>query len=139
MNRADFLRRTSLFSGCSDEEIRTVLAAAKERHFDAGTTIIREGHEGGSGFYLLVDGSAEVRKGEKVLAVFGPGDYFGEMALLLDDTPRTADVVATAPSTCLVVTRWDLRALLSGYPEIGVRMMAELAKRLRDTDRALSD
>ena len=139
MNKAEFLKQTTLFAGCTDDEIATVLATAKERSFDPGAKIIREGHEGASGFYLLLEGSAEVRRGDKVLAAFGPGDYFGEMALLLEDTPRTADVVATEPSTCLAITRWDLRAMLSNHPDIGVRMMAELAKRLRNTDTALSD
>jgi CRP-like cAMP-binding protein len=61
------------------------------------------------------------------------------MALLLEDTPRTADVVATDASACLAITRWDLRAMISNNPDVGVRMMAELAKRLRDTDRSLSE
>ena len=139
MNKAEFLKQTSLFAGCSDEEVATILATARERTFDAGDKIIREGHEGASGFYLLLEGTAEVRKGEIVLATFGPGDYFGEMALLLEDTPRTADVVATEPSSCLAITRWDLRAMISNNPDVGVRMMGELAKRLRDTDKSLSD
>jgi len=87
----------------------------------------------------VLSGSAEARKGKTLLAEFGPGAYFGEMALLLDDTPRTADVVATSDTRCLAITQWDLRALIKGHPEIGVKMMAELARRLRDTDAALSD
>lgn len=139
MNRADFLKRTPLFAGFSDKEIESVLGTAKERAFGAGDSIIKEGHEGGRGFYLLLSGSAEVRKGSTLLATFAPGDYFGEMALLLEDTPRTADVVATSETRCLAITQWDLKALISNHPEIGVKMMAELARRLRDTDAALSD
>ncbi len=139
MDKAEFLKKTTLFSGFSDKEIESVLGTAKERVFVAGDSIITEGQEGGRGFYLLLSGAAEARKGEMMLAEFGPGDYFGEMALLLDDTPRTADVVATSDTTCLVITQWDLRALVKGHPEIGVKMMAELARRLRDTDAALSD
>ena len=100
--------------------------------------IIREG-EGALGFYLLLDGAAQVRKGENVLAEFGPGDFVGEMALLLEETPRTADVVATASTTVLTITKWDLRGILSSNPDVGVKMMAELAKRLADTDRAMED
>ena len=139
MNRADFLKRTALFSGFSDKEIDSVLSTAKERVFSAGDSIITEGQEGGRGFYLVLSGSAEARKGKKLLAEFGPGGYFGEMALLLEDTPRTADIVATAETTCLAITQWDLRALIKVHPEIGVKMMAELARRLRNTDAALSD
>lgn len=139
MDRADFLKRTALFAGFSDKEIESVLGTAKERSFAAGDSIIREGHEGGRGFYLLLAGAAEARKGDTLLAEFGPGDYFGEMALLLEDTPRTADVVASADTTCLAITQWDLKALLKSHPEIGVKMMAELAARLRNTDAALAD
>lgn len=139
MDTVEFLSRTALFSGLSGDDLRSVVSTAKERSFDSGATIIRRGHEGGRGFYMLLGGAAEVRAGDTILATFGPGDYFGEMALLLDETPRTADVVATEPTRCLVVTQWDLRALITNHPEIGVRMMAELARRLRDTDRALQD
>ena len=139
MDQASFLKKTSLFSGLSDKEINSVLGTAKERVFASGDSIITAGQEGGRGFYLLLSGAAEARRDTKLLAEFGPGDYFGEMALLLEDTPRTADVVATADTTCLAITQWDLKALLDGHPEIGMKMMAELARRLRDTDATLSD
>ena len=61
------------------------------------------------------------------------------MSLLLEDTPRTADVTAVEDTTCLAITSWDLRALIKTHPDVGVKMMSELAKRLRDTDQALSD
>ena len=139
MNAADLLKRTALFSGFSEKEIASVLGTAKERSFSVDDLIIAEGHEGGRGFYLLLEGTAQARKSQTVLADFAVGDYFGEMALLLEDTPRTADVVATSAARCLIITQWDLRALLKNHPEIGVKMMAELAKRLRNTDSALSD
>lgn len=139
MDKAEFLKRTPLFAGFSDKEIASVLGTAKERTFAAGESIIREGHEGGRGFYLLLSGSADARKGTIHLADYGPGDYFGEMALLLEDTPRTAEVTATSETTCLAITQWDLKALLKSHPEIGIKMMNELARRLRDTDAALTD
>ncbi len=139
MDQAGFLKQTPLFSGFSDKEIASVLSTAKEREFAAGDSIISEGKEGGRGFYLVLSGKVEARRGETLLAQFGPGAYFGEMALLLEDTPRTADVVATEDTRCLAITQWDLRALIKVHPEMGVKMMAELARRLRDTDAALSD
>ena len=87
----------------------------------------------------IVEGRTEVRAGDTVLAHFGSGDYFGEMALLLPDTPRTADVIALEDTTCLVITQWDLRALLSAHPETGLAIMGELARRLADTDRTLRE
>ena len=135
----EYLKRTSLFAGFTDRQIADILATAKQREFAAGEQIIRQGDEGGRGFYLIVSGRTEVRSGGTVLAHFGPGDYFGEMALLLPDTPRTADVVALEGTTCLVITQWDLRALLSAHPEAGLAIMAELAHRLADTDRTLRE
>jgi len=135
---SELLKQTGLFSSCSDKELESVMVTAKERSFDTGEVIIREG-DPGLGFYLLLEGSAEVRKGGKAVAELSPGDYFGEMALLLEDTPRTADVVATSKATCLVITQWDLRALISTHPDIGMKIMNELAIRLSGTEKALSD
>jgi CRP-like cAMP-binding protein len=138
MDAAEFLKRTALFASFTDKEIARVIAGSKERQFDEGAPIVEEGDQGW-GFYLILEGSAQVRKGDTVLADFGPGDYFGEMALLLDDTPRTADVLATAPTRCIVITQWDLRGMVQAHPEIGVRIMGELARRLRDTDAKIAD
>jgi CRP-like cAMP-binding protein len=138
-NLSEHLKRSSLFAGFSDRQIADVLATAKQRRFAAGEQIIEQGDEGGRGFYLIVEGRTEVRAGDTVLAHFGSGDYFGEMALLLPDTPRTADVIALEDTTCLIITQWDLRALLSAHPETGLAMMGELARRLADTDRTLRE
>lgn len=134
----ELLKQTGLFSSCTEKELQSVMVTAKERSFDAGEVIIREG-DPGLGFYLLLEGTAEVRKGGKAVAELGPGDYFGEMALLLEDTPRTADVVATSKAKCLVITQWDLRALISTHPDIGMKIMNELATRLSGTEKALAD
>ena len=136
---AAMLRKTSLFAGLIASEAESVVATAKERSFAAGETIIKEGDPGAQAFYLVVSGAVEARKGDTSLARFGPGGYFGEMALLLEDTARTADVIATEATTCLAVTRWDLRALITSHPDVGVKIMGELARRLVTTDAALSD
>ncbi len=138
MDTHDLLKKSPLFAGFSSREIESVTETAKERSFGSGEKIIEEG-EIGRGFYLLLEGSAQARKGDTKLADFSPGDYFGEMALLLEDTPRTADVVATTDARCLVITQWDLRAIMKVHPDISHKIMAELAKRLRNTDAALSD
>jgi CRP-like cAMP-binding protein len=139
MDRREALKSSPLFSDFTEKEIASVASTAKERSFAAGDAILTRGQEGGRGFYLLLDGAAKVSAGDRDLAEFGPGDYFGEMALLLEDTPRTADVTATADTTCLVITQWDLKALIKLHPEIGVKMMSELARRLRETDQALTE
>ncbi len=136
---SDYLKRSSLFAGFSDRQIADVLATARQHQYAAGERIIHQGDEGGHGFYLIVEGHTEVRSADTVLATFGPGDYFGEMALLLPGTPRSADVVAVADTSCLVITQWDLRALLAAHPETGLAIMGELARRLADTDRTLRE
>ena len=73
MDQAGFLKQTPLFSGLSEKEIASVLGTAREREFAAGDSIISDGQEGGVGFYLILSGTAEARKGETLLAEFGPG------------------------------------------------------------------
>ena len=137
-NLREQLKQTALFAGFSDRQIDGVLAAGKERRFTAGEQIIRQGDDA-VGFYLIVEGSAEVRSGGAVLAQLGPGDYFGEMALLLENTPRTADVTALEDTSCLVVTQWEFRSLLAAHPDTALAVMTELARRLQSTPGTLSE
>ena len=132
MDTAAALKQSPLFSDFSDREVASVVETARERSFASGEKIIEEGAEGGRAFYVLLEGTAQARKGSVVLADFGPGDYFGEMALLLEDTPRTADVVATSAVRCCLITSWDLRALIKVHPHAGDKIMAELANRFHN-------
>ncbi len=132
MKTAEALKMSPLFADFSDREIASVVETARERRFASGEKIIEDGAEGGRAFYLLLQGAAQARKGDIVLADFAPGDYFGEMALLLEDTPRTADVVATSDALCLLITSWDLRALIKVHPHAGDKIMAELANRFHN-------
>jgi len=135
----EHLKRTALFAGFNDRQIAGVLAIANERQFAAGEQIIRRGEEGGLGFYLILEGRTEVQAGDAVLAHLGPGDYFGEMALLREDTPRTADVMALEDTSCLVITQWAFKSLLAAHPDMALAIMGELARRLRDTPRTLAE
>ena len=139
METAALLKRTALFAGLSDRAIKSVLGTAKEKSFEEGAVVVDEGHEGGRGFYMVLEGGARVTVGGTEVAKVGPGDYFGEMALLLEDTPRTAEVVATSDLKCLIITQWDLKSLITTHPEIAITMLAELARRLRDTDAKLRE
>lgn len=139
MDKIDFLRNTPLFASCSNKNIEYIADLTRTRRFKAGDTIIVEDSESTIGFYILLEGSAKATRGDHELAEYSSGDYFGEIALLLDDTPRTATVSATTDATVLALTRWDFRALLKTHPEIAVGVMAVLAQRLAATDRALSD
>jgi CRP-like cAMP-binding protein len=91
--------------------------------------------ETGVGLYILVSGKANVvhiQPGGKVLVVnvLGPTDFFGELALL-SEGPRTASVIASEPTECLVISRWNFLALAKRDAEMAVVIMEELAQRFR--------
>ncbi|HEV2356717.1 MAG TPA: cyclic nucleotide-binding domain-containing protein [bacterium] len=129
---AEQLKKVPLFEGVSDADLRRIADSAKERRFDAGTTIVSVG-EPGHGFYLIIDGRAEVKRGDRTIATLGPGEYFGELALIRE-TPRTATVVAKDPTTCLALTRWDFKGIVVSNPSIAIRLLETVANRLQDDD-----
>ena len=135
---SEYLKDAAIFSALSEKELGAVLRTAKERSFEAERKIVEEGSLG-IGFYLILEGQVEVRRGGRVLARLGKGQFFGELALLHGDVPRSADVVALEETRCLVLARWDLLALIKTHPEMGLKMLAELARRLHETSRALSE
>ncbi len=130
------LKQVPLFSRLKDRELKAILKSATDKEFKAGTKIVSEG-DAGVGFYLIISGGADVRRGEERLARLGKGSFFGEMSLL-DDAPRSADVIATEDTRCFVLTPWAMKGLIAAHPEVALGMLAELARRLRETDRALS-
>ena len=139
MDKVEFLSKIPLFAGSPATSIASIADVARTRRFKAGEVVIREDSKSAMGFYIILEGTAKAVRGEHHLGDFGPGDYFGEIALLLDDTPRTATVVATSDVAVLAVTRWDFKALVKTNPEIAVGVMEVLAKRLATTDQFLAD
>ena len=132
----ELLKQAPLFSRVSSEGLQALAQVAEEKRFAARTKIVSEGKTG-AGFYLIVEGSAEVRHGDEKLAMLKAGDFFGEMALL-DDAPRSADVVAAEDTTCIALRKWDLKGIISRDPEVALGMLEELARRLRRTEETLS-
>ena len=126
------------FFASLDEKRRKALASdGKEISYRAGDSIVGEGASG-VGFYLILDGKVEVRKGKRVLASLGKGEFFGEMSLV-DDQPRSADVVAVTPARCWALSSWSFNALVKANPDVALVMMKELVKRLRAADCSLID
>jgi CRP-like cAMP-binding protein len=123
------LARVPLFAGCPEEDRRRIAALAHVVRFDDGAVIVPEGEEG-RGFYLLLAGHASVRRGEAEIGRLGPGDFFGEIALL-EGTPRVASVVADGPVVCLGILRADFRALLVRQPRLALRILEEAGRRDR--------
>ncbi|HZY94501.1 MAG TPA: cyclic nucleotide-binding domain-containing protein [Candidatus Bathyarchaeia archaeon] len=128
-----------LFAGLKGKQIKSVASAfAPERSYDKGEVIEKEGGFAVA-FYLITNGSVEVRKAEKLVSKLGPRQFFGEMALI-DKQPRSATVVSAEPGTkCLVMPVWSFRAVIENDPKVAMGVMKELARRLRETTNALSE
>jgi CRP/FNR family transcriptional regulator, cyclic AMP receptor protein len=133
---ADLIGKAPLFSRVNKKGLSQIAEKSTTKQFPAGTKIVSAGTTG-TGFYLILSGAAEVMRDERVIAKLGRGDFFGEMALL-DGAPRSADVIATQDTVCLVISLWTLKSIITLTPDIALHMLEELVQRLRDTNYALS-
>ena len=125
-----------IFSSLNSKELEAVAKAGKQQSYEAGKTIVEEGRTG-VGFFFILEGDVEVRQQGRVLAKLGKGQFFGEMSLI-DGQPRTADVVAVRPTECFVLSAWSFAALVKTEPKISLGVMKELVRRLRETDKILT-
>ncbi len=130
---ADHLGQVTLFSKCSRKDLAEVAKHAEIIDYASGTTIVSQG-QAGDAFFVVLDGQATVRRNGRKVGELGPGDYFGELALL-DPGPRNADVVATEPITVARLLVGPFRSVLKTVPAINERLLAGLARRVRDADR----
>ena len=126
--KVELLKSVPLFAGCSKTELRRLAATADEIDVREGYVLMREGRPGRE-FFVLIEGSVQVTRGEKKLSELGPGDWFGEIALLTK-IPRTASVVATSAVRALVVTDRAFRQLVETMPSIAIKVLASLGDRL---------
>jgi CRP-like cAMP-binding protein len=131
---AEVLPAVPLFAGLTDDEVATIAALCKARRFEAGETVIREG-TGGAAFYLIDAGEVRVTiRGEEVAAL-GPGDHFGEIALI-DGGQRLATVTATSELVCHGLTYWEFRPLVQQNGALGWKLLESMAQMLRDAQAA---
>jgi CRP-like cAMP-binding protein len=128
----DLLRQTWLFSGLNRRELATVARTADQIGVPAGTVLIKEG-ERGREFYLILQGTAAVRRGGRKVASLGPGRYFGELALL-DRGPRSATVVAETDMELLVLEQRAFGGVLQEIPGLALKLLVATAQRLREAD-----
>jgi CRP/FNR family transcriptional regulator, cyclic AMP receptor protein len=129
----DLLERVPLFSDLEQKELKQVAKSFKERTFGPGDTIASEG-AGGIGFFVIADGTARVSVGGEERASLGPGDYFGEIALI-DDGARTATVTADTELRCYGLTSWEFRPLVEMDARIAWKLLQAMAKRLRAAEQ----
>jgi CRP-like cAMP-binding protein len=127
------LAKVPIFSECSKREIAIIARASKEVSHREGTVIAREG-ERGIGLFLILEGRCLVTIGGKTKAKLGPGDFFGEVALL-DGGPRTATVTALSTVRLVGITGWVFRGLLMEHPSIALKTLEAVAGRLRTVSK----
>lgn len=130
----DFLARVPMFQSLKAGQLQRLAGRFVRRRYPAGADIVTQG-KGGAGLFVIVSGHAEAVRvrtdGSKtVLNEFGPTDFFGELALL-DDAPRTASVVCTEDTECLVLSEWEFLGALREDAEMAIVILQELTKRFR--------
>ncbi len=135
-----FLKRVPLFSGLTDSQIERLAAGSVRRNFPRGRTIVAEG-EPSQSLYVLLSGRAKVQRSdtegkEVILSVLGSGECFGEMSLI-DDAPRSASVITLESSDFISIAKDSFKSVLVSSPEISLRIMKGLVKRLREADKKI--
>jgi CRP/FNR family transcriptional regulator, cyclic AMP receptor protein len=126
--RIDRLRSVPLFASCTDKELSFIASRVDEVDIPAGQVLTKKGESGGD-FFIILEGKAEVEAAEGKRAL-GPGDFFGEIALL-DNGPRTATVKAATPMRCLVLGHEQFRDVLHQNGDIAVKVLRAVTQRLR--------
>jgi CRP-like cAMP-binding protein len=134
----DILVRVPLFADLPRRELKRIGETCLARECPAGVDLVREG-DAGVRLFIIREGRARVSHRhddgtDHELATLGPGEVFGEMALL-DEQARSATVTALGPTRVLVLNFWDFRAMLLEAPEIAVKLLAVLSRRLREAER----
>lgn len=130
--KLDLLHRIPLFSGFDRRRLERLGMLADEVDVPANKVLMRQGETGTDMMVLVRGGVAVERDGERINTL-GPGDFFGEIALV-DGGPRTATVTVTEPSTLLVITHRDFHSMMDEFPEVASQVMNALANRVRSLD-----
>jgi hypothetical protein len=126
-----------LFADLERDEVVQIARLFKERHFPKGETVIKEG-SGGAAFYVIQSGEVTVTIGGELRATLGPGDYFGEVALI-DEGVRIATITASEELICYGLTLWELRPLVEQNGVIGWKLLQTLAKDLREAEQVIAE
>jgi CRP/FNR family transcriptional regulator len=125
----DLLKKVPLFAGLDKKELEAIAVSMRERRFKAGDTVTQEG-AGGVGFFVVEEGQAAVNVGGESKGSVGPGDYFGEIALI-NESPRTATLTASTDMVCYGMTPWDFRPLVESNSTIAWKLLTAMAEKMR--------
>ena len=126
------LKSAKLFKGLPDSEVRSVEKQMKIVKHPAGHEIVVRG-EGGVGFMVITDGTVTVKTGQVKTRKLGPGDSFGEMALL-DNEGRSATITADSDVTLATIPEWNFKPFLKEHPEVAYRLLQTLSRRIRQAE-----
>jgi CRP/FNR family transcriptional regulator, cyclic AMP receptor protein len=126
---SELLRRVPLFADFDEHDLKRLARSFKERTFDAGSTVAGEGKTG-AGFFVIESGEASVSVRGDEHGKLGPGDYFGEIALI-DDGARSATITADSDLHCYGLTSWEFRPLVESNASIAWKLLETMAQRLR--------
>lgn len=126
------LANVKMFSSLNKKELGLIEKAADLVKIKPGTEIVTEGKIGHE-FYLILSGEASVKRGRRKVATLGPGNYFGEMALL-DRGPRSATIVADTDMELFVISQREFMAVLDRIPQVAHKLLVSMAARLREAD-----
>jgi CRP-like cAMP-binding protein len=127
---ADTLRKVPLFADLNDKELERVAGVMKERRFKAGDTLTEQGSSG-VGFFVIEDGTADVTVDGEARRTIGPGEYFGEIALLSDSTrTRTATITATTDVLAYGMTAWEFKPLVESNSDLAWKLLTAMAAKL---------
>jgi CRP/FNR family transcriptional regulator, cyclic AMP receptor protein len=135
-----FLRRVPLFQSLNEAQLDVLATGSLRRNYPRGRTIVAEG-EPSQSLYILLSGRAKVQRSdsegkEVILAVIGPGEFFGEMSLI-DDAPRSASVITLESSDFMAINKDGFKAMLMQNTDIGMQVMRGLVRRLREADKKI--
>jgi CRP-like cAMP-binding protein len=125
----EFLRQVPLFSELDDRDLELLSRQMHERRFPEGGEVTREGAYG-AGFFVIAEGNASVSVGGEQRAALGPGDYFGEIALI-DEGVRSASITAATDLLCYGMTPWEFRPFVEEHPQVAWGLLKTLARRFR--------
>jgi CRP-like cAMP-binding protein len=131
IDTVEALSRVPLLSGLDSKDLERLAGSFTERSFPAGTVVVKQGDERGIGFFVITDGSAQVSADGQSLAVLGPGDHFGEIALI-GDRVRTATVTAETDLQTLVTSVWEFRGFVKNDPDVAWKLLEHLAGLLHE-------
>lgn len=132
----DLLAQVPLFAGLGRRHLKQLAEHADLVSFRERETIVEIGQPGGT-FYVILEGAAKVTRGGRTIARLEPGDFFGEISLL-DGGPRTATVVAETPLLAIRVFKRSFDKVVAQEPTVAAKILAVVARRLRDAERSIS-